>query len=77
MKNSVIPQTDFLLVAKVNQTVDMSSYVYDYVEKYNHDTEKLDEGTYWMGSKSSNTRCNKFTLIGSDKTQADDTKERK
>jgi hypothetical protein len=54
----------------------MDTNVYDHRERYNYDTEMLEEGTYWMGSKTANTRCNKFTLIGADKKHSDDTKEK-
>jgi len=37
----------------------------------------LEEGKYWTGSKTSNTRCNNFTLIGADKKRSDDTREKK
>jgi len=30
-----------------------------------------------MGSKTSNTRCNGFTVMGADKKRSDDTKERR
>jgi hypothetical protein len=51
--------------------------IYDYTEPYNHKTQKLEYGKFFAGSPKVNTRCNKFSLIGSDKTMADDTKEKK
>jgi hypothetical protein len=50
--------------------------IYDGYEKYDHLTDMLDPGRYWMGSNKTNTRCNKFTILGADKTHADDTKEK-
>ena len=50
--------------------------IYDGFEKYDHSTDTLDPGKYWMGSNKTNTRCNKFTILGADKTHADDTKEK-
>lgn len=61
----------------INSTHSMSTDVYDYTEKYNYDEDILEEGIFWMGSKTTNTRCNKFTLVGADKSHADDTKEKK
>ena len=65
------------VIVRVGKTTLMDTNIYDHREKYNYDNEMLEEGTYWMGSKTTNTRCNKFTLIGADKTHADDTKEKK
>ena len=55
----------------------MDSNIYDHSERYDDTKEILEEGKYWMGSKTANTRCNKFTLIGADKTHSDETKEKK
>ena len=54
----------------------MDTNIFDYSDKYNHSLDILSEGKYWMGSKTTNTRCNKLTLIGADKTHADDTKDK-
>ena len=50
--------------------------IYDGSEKYDHFNDMLEPGKYWMGSNKVNTRCNKFTIMGADKTHADDTKEK-
>lgn len=70
--NDILP-----LLMVVNKAQAMSADVYDYTEKYNYNDDLLEEGTFWMGSKTSNTRCNRFTVFGADKTHADDTKEKK
>ena len=43
---------------------------------YSDDSQTIDEGIYFMGSPKKNTRCNKFTILGADKTHQDDTKEK-
>ena len=55
----------------------MDSDIYDHSERYDYTNEMIEEGKYWTGSKTSNTRCNQFTLIGADKKKNDDTRERK
>ena len=64
------------VIIRVGKTVIMDTNVYDHSERYDYDTEMLEEGTYWMGSPTKNTRCNRFTLIGADKSHNDDTKEK-
>jgi hypothetical protein len=64
------------VILRVAKTSRMDTNIYNHTESYNHETEMLDKGTYWMGSKTSNTRCNKFTVFGADKKHADDTKEK-
>ncbi len=51
--------------------------VYDFDESYDHESQLLREGEFFMGSPKKNTMCNKFTLVGSDKKHSDDTKEKK
>jgi len=65
------------IILRVSKTTKMDTNVYNNIESYNNKTDMLEEGKYWLGSKTTNTRCNKFTLIGADKTHADDTKEKK
>ena len=64
------------VIIRVGKTAIMDTNVYDHRERYDYDTEMLEEGTYWMGSNTSNTRCNKFTVFGADKKHSDDTKEK-
>ncbi len=64
------------VIVKIGKTAVMDLNIFDYSDKYNDETELLEEGTYFMGSKTVNTRCNKFTIIGADKTHADDTKDK-
>ena len=65
------------VIVRVGKIEVMDRNIYDHRERYDIETELLEEGKYWMGSKTSNTRCNKFTLIGADKKHSDDTKEKK
>jgi hypothetical protein len=65
------------LVARIADPLPSGLATYDAPERYDPATQLLEEGRYFMGSPKSNTRCNKFTLIGSDKSYNDDTKERK
>jgi hypothetical protein len=64
------------LLIKLGKIQEMDRNVYDHKEKYIDSSEMLDEGTYWMGSNTSNTMCNNFTFLGADKKRHDDTKER-
>tara|TARA_B100000989_G_scaffold148531_1_gene110704 strand:+ start:2953 stop:3177 length:225 start_codon:yes stop_codon:yes gene_type:complete len=64
------------VIMLVNNSMKMDTNVYDYIERYNYIDDVLDDGVYWMGSKSTNTMCNRLTLIGADKKHADDTKEK-
>ena len=64
------------VIVRVGKIAFMETNVYDHRERYDHKTEMLEEGTYWMGSKTTNTRCNKITFIGADKKHSDDTKEK-
>ena len=57
--------------------IKLDKNVYDHNEKYIDSSEMLDEGMYWMGSKTRNTMCNKFTVMGADRKRQDDTKERR
>ena len=63
-------------IIRLGRIETMDTNIYDHRERYDHNTEMLEEGTYWMGSNTTNTRCNKFTIIGGDKKHADDTKEK-
>ena len=65
------------IIMQINKPSVLDQEIHDNFEKYNYDEDVLEIGKYWLGSKKSNTRCNKFTLVGSDKTHADDTKEKK
>jgi hypothetical protein len=64
------------VIMRIGKIVPMDTNIYDHRERYDHNADILEEGTYWMGSNTSNTRCNKFTIIGGDKKHADDTKEK-
>ncbi len=64
-------------IIRLGRVETMDSNIYDHSERYDYVPEMLEEGKYWTGSQTSNTRCNKFTLIGGDKKMADDTKEKK
>lgn len=65
------------LLIKLGKVQEMDKNIYDHAEKYIDSSELLDEGMYWMGSKTRNTMCNKFTVMGSDKKRSDDTKEKR
>lgn len=65
------------LLIKLGKVQEMDKNIYDHAEKYIDSSELLDEGMYWMGSKTRNTMCNKFTVVGSDKKRSDDTKEKR
>jgi hypothetical protein len=54
----------------------ISNSLYDHAEKYNHKTETLIEGKYWLGSDTKKTRCKEFTILGHDKSRQDDTKDK-
>ena len=64
------------LILFVAKSVDTDSLTYDNGEGYSHKSEKIEYGTYFLGSPKKNTRCNKFTLLGADATHSDDTKEK-
>ena len=72
-----ISKTPYPAILKCGKVKKMNTDVFDHSEKYIDSIESLDEGKYWMGSKTSNTRCNNFTLFGADQTRADDTREKK
>ena len=65
------------LLIKLGKVQVMDKNIYDHAEKYIDSTDLLDEGMYWMGSKTRNTMCNKFTVMGADKKRSDDTKEKR
>ena len=67
---------DAPLIFKLAKPSKMDLSLYDGGEKYDPSTETLIPGKYWMGSNKTNTRCNKFTIMGADKVHADDTKEK-
>ncbi len=69
-------QNNVPIIIKLGSTSKMDNNIFDYSDKYNEHTDMLDEGVFWMGSKTVNTRCNKFTIFGADKTHADDTKDK-
>ena len=71
-KNTPVPS-----IMRLGKITLMDRNIYDYTEKYDDQAEILNEGKFWMGSKTTNTRCNRFTLFGADKSHADDTKEKK
>ena len=52
------------------------STVYGNGDGYDDASQMINEGLYFMGSPKKNTRCNNFTVFGSDKTHSDDTKEK-
>ena len=65
------------LLVKLGKVQEMDKNIYDHAEKYIDSSELLDEGMYWMGSKTRNTMCNKFTIAGRDRKRSDDTKEKR
>jgi hypothetical protein len=65
------------IVMRVASPLPADEVVYDFDETYDHASQLLQEGEFFMGSPKRNTRCNKFTLIGADKKHNDDTKEKK
>jgi len=69
-------ETKFIL-GLVNKKITSSTKIYNHIENYDYKEEVLNEGKYWMGSQTSNTMCNQFTIFGADKKHADDTKEKK
>lgn len=79
MKNEKLnlPSKQVPLLIKLGKVQEMDKNVYDHNEKYIDSSEMLDEGMYWMGSKTRNTMCNKFTVMGADRKRQDDTKERR
>ena len=50
--------------------------IYVGVGKYDLSTVTPVPGKYVIGSNQTKTLCNKFTILGADKTHADDTKEK-
>jgi hypothetical protein len=76
MKKFQSAEENIPVIVRIGKTALMDVNIYDHSEKYNDESEMLEEGTYWMGSNTTNTRCNKFTIIGADKKHADDTKEK-
>ena len=64
-------------IIRLGRIETMDTNIYDHSERYDYIPEMLEEGMYWAGSKTSNTRCNNFTVFGADKKSADDTKEKK
>ena len=77
MRDLITREAPTPAIIRVGKLEAMDSNIYDHSERYDDTNEILEEGKYWMGSKTSNTRCNKFTLIGADKKHSDDTKEKK
>lgn len=67
---------DAPLIVKLASPSPIKRDVYDGHEQYDEMRDLLVPGQYWMGSNKTNTRCNKFTVFGADKTHADDTKEK-
>ena len=55
---------------------EFDSEVYGNGDGYDEASQMIIEGKYFMGSPKKNTRSNKFTVLGSDKTHQDDTKEK-
>ena len=76
MRNLQTNQKTMPVIMRVGKIAAMDTNIYDHRERYDHNTEMLEEGTYWMGSDTKNTRCTKFTILGSDKSHNDDTKEK-
>lgn len=73
-----MPETlDQPIVMQVARPLPPDSKIYSWDESYDHEHQMLKKGEFFLGSPKSNTRCNKFTLVGADKTHADDTKEKK
>ena len=64
------------LVVRVARLLPAGLNVWDAPERYDDQQQVLEEGTYFMGSPKRNTRCNKFTIMGADKTHNDDTTEK-
>jgi hypothetical protein len=64
------------LIMRIGKVSKAQQNLYSSDEKYDDFEEMLRPGEYWMGSNKTNTKCNKFTVFGADKTHADDTKEK-
>ena len=77
MKNDISINNNAPLLIKLGKIQEMDRNVYNHKERYIDSSELLDEGFYWMGSKTRNTMCNKFTVLGADKKRSDDTKEKR
>ena len=54
-----------LVLFVANPTVP-DSFIYDNGEGYDHETEMIEDGTYFLGSPKKNTRSNKFTVFWAD-----------
>tara|TARA_Y100001936_G_scaffold251977_1_gene309930 strand:- start:1596 stop:1826 length:231 start_codon:yes stop_codon:yes gene_type:complete len=76
MRNLQTTEETMPVIMRVGKIAAMDTNIYDHRERYDHNAEMLEEGTYFMGSDTKNTRCTKFTILGSDKTHNDDTKEK-
>tara|TARA_B100000686_G_scaffold222995_2_gene230204 strand:+ start:3574 stop:3804 length:231 start_codon:yes stop_codon:yes gene_type:complete len=76
MRNLQTNEKTMPVIMRVGKIAAMDTNIYDHRERYDHNAEMLEEGTYFMGSDTKNTRCTKFTILGSDKTHNDDTKEK-
>ena len=76
MRNLQTNEKPMPVIMRVGKIAAMDTNIYDHRERYDHNAEMLEEGTYFMGSDTKNTRCTKFTILGSDKTHSDDTKEK-
>lgn len=76
MRNLQTTEETMPVIMRVGKIAAMDTNIYDHRERYDHNAEMLEEGTYFMGSETRNTRCTKFTVLGTDKTHNDDTKEK-
>ena len=76
MRNLQTNEKTMPVIMRVGKIAAMDTNIYDHRERYDHNAEMLEEGTYFMGSETRNTRCTKFTVLGTDKTHNDDTKEK-
>ena len=63
-------------IMRIGKTNLMDINVFDHSEKYNDKSEMLEEGKFFMGSDTKNTRCSKFTILGADKTHSEKKKEK-
>ena len=64
------------IVMRLAKPLQEDATIYDHAEKYDFSSQMLYEGEFFMGSPKKNTRCNRFTIVGADKTHQDDTKEK-
>ena len=58
MRDLLTRETPTPVIIRVGKLEAMDSNIYDHSERYDDTKEILEEGKYWMGSKTANTRSN-------------------